>query len=84
MHLIMFLSNQKEQIKEEMICSIQKCNENLLEQGIRIAKIDKDKGDKHISNITRSLFCALIDSGSQVTTANHLWLIHKYKKISFK
>ena len=66
-----------------MVCNIQKCNTNMLEKGIKIAKIDHTKGDNDISNITQSLYCALIDSGSQVTTTNHKWLIHESKPITF-
>ena len=36
-----------------MVCNIQKCNTNMLEKGIKIAKIDHTKGDNDISNITQ-------------------------------
>eukprot|EP00957_Ditylum_brightwellii_P088364 6731100-Ditylum_brightwellii.AAC.1 len=64
--------------------SVLKCTNNLKKKGIRLANKKKTHGEKHISDLSKSLICALVDSGSQVTTAHHQWLLHKYKNINFE
>jgi hypothetical protein len=61
-----------------------KCTNDIMRRGIRLANKKKTNGEKHISDLTKSLICALVDSGSQGTTTNHQWLLHKYKKINFE